>query len=383
MVEERIKAICVKGDVLFNLKRIDEMRSEGERAMELARSVNSKVGMASAESVLASSGICLGEIEEAGPLYEHAIPILQKAGLPEHTLVSVTLAGARHAWKLENEEAHRILRIALDKGLESGFGFVIDFCLFMQAMVLGNQGQMGEAFNSLNEANRLAELNQDAYWLSRLPNTFGWLYRELGDQQTSHDLNLSNVKLAIDFGMPEGAANAHVNLGIDYLNFGEPERAREHLEAAQKIFSEDIWFRWRYNIRLQATMAQYWMMKGDLAMARKYAVISKEAAQKHVSKKHLAWALKILGEIAFLEDNVADSQKHYEDALSLLTTTPCPIITWKVLKARADLAKKLGDETGSDDFRGRARTIVNNLADSVTDDKLRSIFLKSRAVESI
>ncbi|MBW2721905.1 MAG: protein kinase, partial [Deltaproteobacteria bacterium] len=236
MVEERIKAICVKGDVLFNLKRIDEMRSEGERAMELARSVNSKVGMASAESVLASSGICLGEIEEAGPLYEHAIPILQKAGLPEHTLVSVTLAGARHAWKLENEEAHRILRIALDKGLESGFGFVIDFCLFMQAMVLGNQGQMGEAFNSLNEANRLAELNQDAYWLSRLPNTFGWLYRELGDQQTSHDLNLSNVKLAIDFGMPEGAANAHVNLGIDYLNLGEPERAFENLKAAEKIF---------------------------------------------------------------------------------------------------------------------------------------------------
>ena len=383
MVEERIKAICVKGDVLFNLKRIDEMRSEGERAMELARSVNSKVGMASAESVVASSGICLGELEEAGPLYEHAIPILQQAGLPEHTLVSVTIAGARHAWQLENEEAHRILKIAIDRGHESGFGFVIDFGLFMQAMVWGNQGHMGKAFDSLNEANRLAELNQDAYWLARLPNTFGWLYRELGDQQTSHDLNLSNVKLAIDFGMPEGAANAHVNLGIDYLNFEEPERAREHLEAAQKIFSEDIWFRWRYNIRLQATLAQYWMMKGDLAMARKYAVISKEAAQKHVSKKHLAWALKILGEIALLEDNVGDAQKHYDKALRILTNGSCPTIEWKILKARSDLAKKLGDEVNSDEFRGQARAIVKNLADSVSEDKIRTIFLKSRTVESI
>jgi hypothetical protein len=118
-------------------------------------------------------------------------------------------------------------------------------------------------------------------------------------------------------------------------------------------------------------------------MARKYAVISKEAAQKHGAKKHLAWALKILGEISLLEDNVIGSQKYYENALSILTINPCPTIAWKVLKAQGDLAKKLGDEVSSDDFRGRARTMVNSLADSVTEDKLRSIFLKSRAVESI
>ena len=130
-------------------------------------------------------------------------------------------------------------------------------------------------------------------------------------------------------------------------------------------------------------MAQYWIKKGDLMMARKCADASKELAQSHQSKKHSAWALKILGEIALLEDKVGDSQKYYDEALSILTVNPCPTIAWKVLKARADLAKKLGDETGSDDFRGRARTIVNNLADSVTEDKIRTIFLKSRTVESI
>ena len=383
MNEERINAICAKGMILFNLKKITEMRSEGERAMELARSIDSAVGMASAEMVLASSGLCLGELEEVKPLYEHAVPILKKAGLPEHVLVGLMLGGGRHAWRMENEEAHQILKITIDRGYELGSGFVLDGGLFFQAMVFGNQGQMGKAFNSLNEANRLAELNQDAYWLARLPNTFGWLYRELGDQQTSHDLNLSNVKLALDFGMPEGAANAHVNLGIDYLNFGEPERAREHLEAAQKIFSEDIWFRWRYNIRLQAVLAEYWIAKGNPELAQKHAEASEKLARSHQSKKHRAWALKILGEIALLKDNVSNSQKYYDEALSILTINPCPTITWKVLKARADLAKKLGDETGSDDFRGRARTIVNNLADSVTEDKIRTIFLKSRTVESI
>ncbi len=383
MNEERINAICAKGMILFNLKKINEMRSEGERAMELARSIDSAVGMASAEMVLASSGLCLGELEEVKPLYEHAVPILKKAGLPEHVLVGFMLGGGRHAWRMENEEAHQILKITIDRAYELGTGFVLDGGLFFQAMVFGNQGRMGEAFNSLNEANRLAELNQDGYWLARLPNTFGWLYRELGDLETSHKLNQKNIKLALEFGMGEGGANAHVNLGIDYLNLGEPERAFENLKAAEKIFGEDIWFRWRYNIRLQAAMAQYWIMKGDLAMARKYAVASEEAAQKHGAKKHLAWALKILGEISLLEDNVSNSQKYYDEALSILTINPCPTITWKVLKARADLAKKLGDEVNSNEFRGRAQTLVKNLADSVTEDKIRTIFLKSRAVKSI
>jgi len=66
-----------------------------------------------------------------------------------------------------------------------------------------------------------------------------------------------------------------------------------------------------------------------------------------------------------------------------LTVNPCPTIAWKVLKSRADLAKKLGDQVNSDEFRGRARTIVKNLADSVTEDKIRTIFMKSSDVESI
>ncbi len=383
MVEERINAICAKGMILFNLKRIDEMRSEGERAMELARSIDSAVGMASAEMVLASSGLCLGELEEVKPLYEHALPIIKKAGLPEHVLVGLMLGGGRHAWRLENEEALQILKITIDRAYELGAGFVLDGGLFFQAMVLGNQGQMGKAFGSLNEANRLAELNQDGYWLARLPNTFGWLYRELGDQEKSHDHNLRNVGIAEEFDMPEGAANAHINLGIDYLGFGEPERAYEHLQAAEKIFGEDLWFRWRYNIRLQAVLGQYWIVKGDLGQARKYAEDSEELARKHQSKKHRAWALKILGEIALLEDNVGDAQKHYDKALRILTNGSCPTIEWKILKARSDLAKKLGDEAGSEEFRGRARTIVESLADSVTEAKLRTIFLKSRIVESI
>jgi len=383
MIEERLTAICGRGMSLFQSKGIEEMGSVGEQAMELARSLNSSVGMASAELVLASQRLCLGKLEEAMPLYEHAIPVHERAGLPEHGLVGVGLGGALYLWRQEYEEGHRILDISLDKARELGTGFSVLTGLFFQGMALGNQGRLGEAFKSLNEGIRMAELNQDYYFLPRLPNTLGWLYRELGDLEKSRQLNLENVELAREHGIGEGGANSCINLAINYLSLEEPERAYEHLQEAQKIFAEDIWFRWRYNLRLQATLALYWIEKGDLVTARKHAEASEEAARSHQSAKHRAWALKILGEITLLEDDVSTARKCLDEAIGILTDKPCPTIAWKILKDRAELAKKLGDKAGADDFRGRARATVRSLADSLTDDKIRAKFLKSRSVESL
>ena len=39
-----------------------------------------------------------------------------------------------------------------------------------------------------------------------------------------------------------GRKIAHVNLGHDYLALGEPGRAIEHLEQAEQLFKQDVWF---------------------------------------------------------------------------------------------------------------------------------------------
>jgi tetratricopeptide (TPR) repeat protein len=236
---------------------------------------------------------------------------------------------------------------------------------------------------NLFEARRLAELNQAKFFLARLPNTFAWLYRELGDAETSHLLNLENVEMAREFDMPEGKAHAHVNLGIDYMDLGELERARENLEMAESIFAEDIWTRWRYNIRLKAEYARYWLERGDLSTARTYAEAAVKAAQEHGDRKYRAWSWKILGEIALLEDDVNTARACYDEAIGILQSSPCPTIGWKILSSRADLAAKLGDTAAADDFRGRARAVIRSLADSLTDSALRTRFLKSQSVREL
>jgi tetratricopeptide (TPR) repeat protein/predicted Ser/Thr protein kinase len=383
LTEEHIRAICGRGMSVYNLKQIDEMQAQGERAMELARSIDSEVGIASAELVLATRQLCVGELEVAQEIFARAVPVLQKSGLQVQALEGVVYSGALHGWLQEYDQAHHMLGVALERGRELGSGYAIVGAQFFRGLALGNQGRLGEALECLTEARRLAELNREQYWLPRLPNTVGWLHRELGDTEGAHLLNLENVELAKEFMMPEGEANAHVNLAGDYLSLGDPDRAYEHLQKADAIFRQDVWYRWRYSIRLQSEYARYWIKRGDLVKARKHSEASEKAARAHQARKHIAGARGLLGEIALLEDNMDDAGVHFDEAIAVVVRYPCPTLEWKILVQRADLARKLGDVAAADAWLGRARETIRRLADSVHDDKLRTIFLRSRPVREL
>ena len=91
----------------------------------------------------------------------------------------------------------------------------------------------------------------------------------------------------------------------------------------------------------------------------------------------------MLGDIASLEDRVADSRREYDIALQTVDVHPCPTTHWKILKSRADLAGKLRDSAAADEFRGRARKVVEGLADSIRAEPLRQIFLTSKAIREL
>jgi tetratricopeptide (TPR) repeat protein len=144
MNEERIQAICGRGLCSYYSKRLDEARADGERAMKLARSINSAVGVASAEGLFASLHVCLGELDAAEPLFDRAVPVLQKGRLNSQALEWVVLSGSLHVFRQEYDDANRILRFAKDKAREAGSGIVIVGAHFFHGIALGNQGQLGE-----------------------------------------------------------------------------------------------------------------------------------------------------------------------------------------------------------------------------------------------
>ena len=288
-----------------------------------------------------------------------------------------------HVWQLEYESAEEVFDWTLSRARKLGASFHITQILFMRGMALGNRGRVSEALASLHEGMRLAELNDERYYLPRIPNTIGWLHRELGDMDTALRLDTENVPLAQELNWLEAEANARINLAHHHLLHSELDRAIEHLRAAETIFGQDVWYRWRYNLRLQIGLASYWIARGDLKLAGSHAAACLEGANKTRSRKYIAWGHHILGDIASLEDRVEDAQREFETALKVFRTHPCPTIEWKILKGAAELATKVRNTDAADELRGRARSVIHSLADSVADDNLRIGFLKSKSVREL
>jgi tetratricopeptide (TPR) repeat protein len=253
---------------------------------------------------------------------------------------------------------------------------------FVRGMSLFNQGRLSDGLNDLREGMCLAELNNERYWLSRYPNTLGWAYQELQEVEVALRLDHEGAQVARENGYGKPEAQSHLNLAHIYLDVGELQRALNHLHEAEHILEADVWFRWRYNIRLKAETARYWMRKGDTGKARASAMESLALAEPRNARKHMAWAHKLLGDIAVAEERFADARREYESALSVLRLHRCPTIEWKILLAAAGMASAYHDTPLAEHYRGRCRGVVRTLADSITDDKLRQSFLKSEAVMS-
>jgi len=381
--QAQIDAICGTAMALFNVHRMAEMRQQANRALEIAQAAGSSAGVASAESVLACDRLCTGDLGAAEQYFRHALPVLQEKGVQLGVVDAFSYLGALHTWRLDYTEAERVTGWALEKARELGASFHIVENLFFRGMALGNQGRLSEALSALEEARRLAELNGERYWLPRIPNTLGWIHREMQDLETALQLDTENVRLASEMGMVEGRANAHVNLAHDYLALGDPDRAFEHLQQAEQLFNRDVWFRWRYAIRMQAEMTSYWIFRGDLKMAAMHAAASLQAAEMPRARKYLAWGHKLLGDIAVLEDRIEEARREYQTAQDVLAGNPCPMIEWQILKASARAAPRAKSDSTGEELLGRARAVIQSLADSIRDDSLRRKFLAARPFQEL
>jgi tetratricopeptide (TPR) repeat protein len=381
--EARINALCGKAWGLFFRKRLTEVEQCGKQAAELARLAGSRVGLASAEGVLAGKCVCTGDLAAAESYLERAIPVLQAEGDPLSAWNAVNFRNQVSTFRLEYQEAEQALRWAQEKAHDLGAGFHLIMAYFVRGIALGNQGRLSEALDMLREGMRLAELHGDRFWLPRIPNTLGWLHWELYDLETALRLNAESVQQGRGFGSPEAEANGHVNLGHNYLVLGEPARAFEHLREAERLHDQDVWYRWRYNLRLQAELASYWITRGDLPAAASHAAASLQLAEATLSRKYLAWAHKLLGDIAALEERIQDGERHYATALGILQPHPCPTIAWKILKAAAELAQRQKDDSAAANFLGQAQAVVQSLADAIDDDKLRQGFLSAKPVREL
>jgi tetratricopeptide (TPR) repeat protein len=181
----------------------------------------------------------------------------------------------------------------------------------------------------------------------------------------------------------EAEANSLINLGIDYTHSGKTDETTSVFDEVRDIFKRDAWFRWRYNIRLEAATTEHWLRLGDLSKAGEFAQRLLDTASRYEVHKYIAVAHKLIAQISIADGDPAGGESELMAALEELRQHPVPVVAWKTYAQLGRLKSSLGDFSAARDSFARAAEIVNACAANINDAALREIFLNSDAVREV
>jgi serine/threonine protein kinase/tetratricopeptide (TPR) repeat protein len=377
------EALIALANTLLISHRMEEMQARADDLLRVADACGRDMMRAAALLFIGLKHICYGELVAGKPLLDQAISVSRASGDKAGLANALQYRSFVHFFQSEYDHAEAMMAEASDLGSELRDGFLLLQCLFGMSLILGNMGQMSKALRTLDEAMQMAQRNGDHYTLSKIPNCIGWIYRELQNFQEAQRHDERGVELARADHVLEAEANSLINLGYGYTATGGDEKALSAFREVSAIFARDDWLRWRYNIRLQAGQAEYWLVRGKLNEAEEYARRLLETATQHETHKYVAVAHKLRAEVALARGDFVAGEKELVTALGVLQQYPVPIVAWKTYVVLGRLQVKSGKHSAARQAFGEAAAIVARIAANVTDDTLRSTFLGSAAVREV
>ena len=364
---------------LFFSHRLEEMEVRAGEALEVAERAGSEKLRIDTSFLIALKHLCYGELKEAKVLLDDVLVTSRKLNHKPGMVSSLTWRACLHFFQSEYEQAITLAKDSLKLAGEVRDGFLMLTSFFFLGLSQGNQGKMSASLATLNEAMDKARRNGDLFWHPRFPNCIGWIYRELYDFESASKYNDEGIEIARHHHVLEAEANSLINRGIDFTRDGDRENTAASFHQVADIFERDAWFRWRYNIRFEAAMAEHSLQSSDVTKAREHVDRLMATATEHEVHKYIAVAHQLMAKVYIAGGELRAADEHFDAALAELENYPVPLVTWKVHAERAQLKRQLGDADEAQKASARASEIVNYIASNVNDEKLRHQFLHATA----
>src|SRR3989442_14940 len=297
--EQESTALNALTMTLFFSHRLEETVERAMEALKVAELAGSEKLRIETLALVALKNLCYGELNEAEPILDDIIRI---ARVLDHKPVlgsALTWRGCLYFFQTEYERAVDCEIEARQLASELRDGFLVLTSLFFLGLAQGNLGRISAALAALNEAIEMAGSNGDLFWYPRMPNCIGWIHRELQDFEGAIKYDQQGLSVGRQHHVLEAEANSLINIGVDYTKRHEADEATlAAFHEVEDIFKRDAWFRWRYNIRLQAAKSEHWLAQGNLEKAEECARKLLEVSTDYKVRKYMATAHQLLAQIA-------------------------------------------------------------------------------------
>ena len=368
---------------LFYSHRLDETAQRAAEALAVAERSETPTRRVEVMNLVNLKQLCYGELPDARSGLDQAIDLARSIGSGPALAGALAWRGGLYFWQTDYAAAETVLDEAVRLTAELRDGFHLVVSLFFTGLARGNQGRMSEALEALNKATAMARRNGDLFWRSRLPNCIGWIHRELRDFEVAAVKDQEGVDVAKEHAVIEAQANSLINLGLDYTETGHHGHTMPAFREVEEIFARDAWFRWRYNIRLQAGLGEHWLTQNEPDKADDAARRLRDVALEYEAWKYVAVADSLRGRAAIARGDLPGGVGHLDAPLDQLRDHPCPIAAWKINATLGRVCRQLGEGQRATTAFDAAAAIVHGIAGHVDDDALRSTFLESSAVREV
>ncbi|MDQ1590385.1 MAG: eukaryotic-like serine/threonine-protein kinase [Pyrinomonadaceae bacterium] len=368
---------------LFYSHRLDEITARADEILALAERSGSAALRIEAMQVIALKNLGYGELAEAKTMLDEIIADARTLDHQKVLLTGLAWRGILYFFQTDYVAAEVMLKEAQALARELRDGFLLLESYFVLGMVRGNQGRLSEALATFDEALEIARRNGEQFWSPRIPNCIGWVYREMQDFARAREYNSRGLEVGRKANVLEAQANSLINLGIDQRHAGESDQTVKSFREVKDIFRRDAWFRWRYQIRLQAGQCEHLIAVGELDEAHERARALLEIATRYEAHKYIAVAHRLLARIAAGRGDDAEAEVELRESLAGLAAHPVPVEAWKTYADMGRLRQRAGDAAGAHEAFAQAAAVVNLIAAGIHDEQQRTTFLDSEAVGQV
>jgi DNA-binding CsgD family transcriptional regulator/tetratricopeptide (TPR) repeat protein len=269
--------------------------------------------------------------------------------------------------------------VVLARGGHDGLAFVAAH--WRLGLALGELGQYAAARRVLLNGVTHAETLGERYYLSKLLNSVGWLYNELGDPETARSWNLralESVRGSHRERVTEAERYTLLNLATDELNAGNIDAAAAHLHAFEPLLEQHEYGLIRY-------LTRYHLVRGELALAQGDPVSTLDDAAEAAClatetgmRKNLAKSWLLAGRARLMQGRGREAIESLAEGVTLADEIAHGSLRWQGRLWLGQAMRAVGRDA-ADIFR-EAMAQVGSLARDLDDDIVRATFLSSKRV---
>jgi len=369
------KALTAMGYASMWHHNFDQANVYAREAIKIAEKTGDKSVLAGGHFILGEVDALTGRLGEAKEKVERALRISRSAGELMYEALSLGNLGIFKNWQGEYTEASDLLYKGYKVAKDNNMLAPLFDILFSYGITLTGKGDYDRAVDIFEEGLAITEKVGDEIFHLRVMNSLGWLYMECGDLERSFSLNMQAAQRARKRGDPETAANAELNLSDIFIIKGDFAAALESLEDVDRLAHDPAtseWMRWRYTTHLSASFGEFWLARGKLNQAQKFADQCLNRATPTNSRKYLVKGWRLKGEIAAAHKQWYEAQAALQQALRIAEHISNPTQLWKTHFALGKFYIAAGRQENARASLKAARDVIDRIKSGLLNSGLQN-----------